>query len=283
MTRHLEPAQHYFVDESGDAVLFDAQGRCIVGQEGVSKTFILGAARIANPTGLQTDLNFLRLQLLSDPYFRGVPSFDPARRKTALYFHAKDDPPEVRRDVFRVLQAHEIQVIAAFRRKKYLAEFASRRFDETGQKISDEEIYDTLVERIMSNRLHLAEHSHIWFARRGKRERKQALENVIAKARAAFIQRYPAAVAARLGSREPKTTIYPAHPSEVAGLQAVDYCLWALNRLLERDEARYFELIKSKFRLIWDIDDVGRKPSGEYYWGKKRRAIDCQKILPVVS
>jgi hypothetical protein len=42
--RKLRPAQHYFIDESGDLVLFDASGRCIVGQPGVSRTFTLGAA-----------------------------------------------------------------------------------------------------------------------------------------------------------------------------------------------------------------------------------------------
>src|SRR5271169_3757608 len=100
MADHLQPSQHYFVDESGDPTLFDSKGRCIVGQEGTSRVFILGAARVGNPQGLQSDFNFLRMQLIADPYFRGVPSFDVAANKTALYFHAKDDLPEVRREVF---------------------------------------------------------------------------------------------------------------------------------------------------------------------------------------
>jgi hypothetical protein len=29
-------------------------------------------------------------------------------RKTALFFHAKDDLPEVRREVFRLLQRHDL-------------------------------------------------------------------------------------------------------------------------------------------------------------------------------
>ncbi len=34
--------------------------------------------------------------MAAHPYFAGVPSFDPARGKTAVAFHAKDDVPEVR-------------------------------------------------------------------------------------------------------------------------------------------------------------------------------------------
>jgi hypothetical protein len=40
---------------------------------------------------------------LADPYFKGVPSMQADAKKTALFFHAKDDLPEVRREVFRVL------------------------------------------------------------------------------------------------------------------------------------------------------------------------------------
>ena len=33
---------HFFVDEAGDPTLFDTKGRILVGQEGCSKTFIVG-------------------------------------------------------------------------------------------------------------------------------------------------------------------------------------------------------------------------------------------------
>src|SRR5580765_5192845 len=149
MTRHLREAQHFFVDESGDPTLFDAKGRIIVGKEGTSRVFILGAAFIPNPGGLQTDLNFLRMRLVADPYFRGVPSFDVTRKKTAVFFHAKDDLPEVRCEVFSLIRDHTVQVVAGIRRKAVLARIAAQRFAVSGRKISDLEIYDGLVEQIM--------------------------------------------------------------------------------------------------------------------------------------
>lgn len=92
--------KHYFVDEAGDPVLFDAKGGVLIGTPGCSRYFALGLLDVADPTVLGADLENLRAELLSDPYFKDVPSMQPATRKTALYFHAKDDLPEIRREVF---------------------------------------------------------------------------------------------------------------------------------------------------------------------------------------
>jgi len=45
-------------------------------------------------------------------------------------------------------------------------------------------------------------------------------------------------------------------PRDFAGLQAVDYFLWALQRLYEKDEDRYWETIRSRVKLVYDRDDI---------------------------
>lgn len=47
-----------------------------------------------------------------------------------------------------------------------------------------------------------------------------------------------------------------ATPKKHAGLQAVDYFIWALQRLYERGEDRYVEYLWWAFRLVHDIDDT---------------------------
>jgi hypothetical protein len=91
---------HYFVDEAGDPTLFNRNGRLIVGDEGCSRYFLLGKLEIEEPEVLSAQLTALRQDLVADPYFKGVPSMQPGHRKTALAFHAKDDIPEVRREVY---------------------------------------------------------------------------------------------------------------------------------------------------------------------------------------
>jgi hypothetical protein len=42
--------RHYFVDEADDGTLFDGKGRVIIGSEGCSRFFSLGANRPLNTT-----------------------------------------------------------------------------------------------------------------------------------------------------------------------------------------------------------------------------------------
>jgi len=63
--------------------------------------------------------------------------------------------------------------------------------------------------------------------------------------------------------------VIPASPINEAGLQVVDYFLWALQRTFERNEDRFLELIQSKCSLIIDIDDKREKPYGTYYTKEK--------------
>lgn len=101
-----------FIDESGDGVLFDSRGRSLLSRSGCLQNFCLGLADVQDPGTLTADLEQLRATLLADPYFRDVPSMQPGAGKTALFFHAKDDVPEVRREVFRLLLVHDIRFLA---------------------------------------------------------------------------------------------------------------------------------------------------------------------------
>ena len=92
--------RNYFVDEGGDSTLFSKTGKVLVGTEGCSRFFILGLLDVPNPVVLKDRFDELRARLISDSYFKNVPSMQPNERKTAIAFHAKDDLPEVRRDVF---------------------------------------------------------------------------------------------------------------------------------------------------------------------------------------
>ncbi len=94
---------HYFVDEAGDLNLFDKKGRVLLGKLGVSNYFMVGVASLPDLDLARAELEGLRAALLADPYFKGVPSMQPQANKTAIAFHAKDDLPEVRREVMQVL------------------------------------------------------------------------------------------------------------------------------------------------------------------------------------
>lgn len=264
----------YFVDESGDLTLFDAAGRIIVGREGVSRTFMVGAAFSEQWESLCDRLEALRSSLLADDYFRHVPSMQPSGEKTALAFHAKDDLQEVRWEVFKLLRDSDVRLFAAFRRKSVIARHRRAHWERTGFKRDDEEIYEKLVENVFQNRLHLASENRITFSRRGKSERAGALSRSIANAKARFDRKW------KKGIDRP-TAILSARPHEHGGLQVVDYLLWALQRFVEKDESRFFEYLSDRYSLIVDEDDVRRNAWGEYYSAKN--PLIKEKLLPVTE
>jgi hypothetical protein len=251
--------RNYFVDEAGDPTLFSRRGKLLAGTEGCSSYFILGKLDVADPASLADDLTALRLRLLADPYFQGVPSMQPEQRKTALAFHAKDDVAEVRREVFHLLLKHEVQFFAVVRDKHVIArKVKDHREKHPRYRYHPNQLYDRCISQLFKERLHQAEGYSIAFARRGPSDRTEALQKALEAARAAFRKRWGITTTAPI-------EILPASPHEVVCLQAVDYFLWALQRFYERGEDRFLNLVWPQTRLVIDVDDTREKAYGVYY------------------
>ena len=256
-------SRHYFVDEAGDPVLFDARGNALPGQEGCSRHFILGVLDVPDPVALATDMEALRAQLLADPYFHGVPSMQPERRKTAWAFHAKDDLPEVRREVFRVLMTHDVRFFAVVRDKLRVLDYVRQRNrNDVSYRYRPNDLYDTLVSRLFKDRLHLTPEVNVCFAERGKSDRTAALGQALEMARQRFNAKWQRATQAVIRTRQ-------SSPSRDVPLQAADYFLWALQRHFERQESRYIELVWPKVGLVHAVDETDMAPYGVYYTKKK--------------
>lgn len=268
MTDDTASCLHFFVDEAGDPTLFDAKGRILVGAEGCSKTFILGKLDVADPAALHAALERLRAELLTDPYFKRVPSMQPERGKTARAFHAKDDVAEVRREVFKLLMGFDLRFYAVVRHKTALLDYVRQRNErETTYRYRGDELYDTLVEELFRRMHSFADRVEICFAKRGNKSRTHAFRSAIEKAETRFEHQYGLRRSADVG-------IIASTPPERAGLQAVDYCLWALQRHYERGESRYIELIWDKVVEIEDMDQIHGGRKGVVYNGRRPLITD---------
>jgi len=272
--KHLTSIRHYFVDEAGDGTLFDKRGRIIVGTEGCSRFFILGLLDVLEPQSLAREIEELRARLLADPYFKGVPSMQPEAKKTALAFHAKDDVPEVRREVFQFLLCHRLRFFAIVRDKRKVVEYARQRNErDPSYRYNPNELYDYLVRGLFKNLLHKDDEYNIHFANRGKADRTAALRIALETARHRFSAQWGITSDAPIG-------VIASTPPGCAGLQAVDYFLWALQRLYERREDRYVELLWPAFRLVHDLDDTRQARYGVYYSQKKPLSLAALENVP---
>lgn len=253
----------YFVDEAGDGVLFTRKGKPLVGEPDFPQHFMLGMTEIPNPEAIAADLDELRTAVLADPYFKDVPSVQPDARKTALHFHAKDDLPEIRRDVFKIILKHEFHFYAVVKSMKAVLEYVrSRNQMDSSYRYKPNELYDLTVRMLFKQRLHLHTRCEVVFARRGKSDRTNALRRELDHTRQKFID--------EMGPHpDTEIEVIPAYPNEQPGLQVTDYCLWALQRCFERREDRFLQLIWDRVALIHDVDDKQTAKYGSYYNKKK--------------
>jgi hypothetical protein len=253
----------YYVDESGDATIFNRRGQVLIGEQGCSRYFILGVLDIENAVSLQQELDELRASLLADPYFKDVPSMQLAARKTALKFHAKDDLPEVRREVFTLLRKHTIRFLAVVRDKQRVLEYIQRRSAlDLSYRYHPNELYDYMVRVLFKNILHKDAQYEICFSKRWKKDRTEALYRALKTSQERFAQQLVKRTSSAI-------TVVPQTSQESGGLQAVDYFLWSLQRFYERKEDRYLNLLWPSFRLVHDLDDTRENPYGVYYTQKR--------------
>ena len=262
---------HYFVDEAGDGTLFNKRKQVVVGREGCSGYFVLGVLEAVEPKTLHDELEALRDELRADPYLSKVPSMQPERNKTAFAFHAKDDCPEVRREVYKLLVKHDVRFFAVVRDKHTIVDKVLEHNKKApNYRYHPNQLYDRCVSRLFKERLHKEESYVIQFSRRGNKARTEALQNAIEHARNNLRASWGIEATSPI-------EIMAAKPADAGGLQAVDYFLWALQRLYERGEERYWEYVADKVSLVHDVDDTRENGYGVYYTKKNPLAKEKLK------
>lgn len=264
-------ARHYFVDEAGDSTLFGKRGKVIIHTNGCSRFFMLGALHVDDPDALQRELDDLRSELLRDSYLRGIPSLET---KTRIAFHAKDDVPEVRKEVFRVLREQTgLRFYAVVRDKQsVLKEVLAQNTRDPSRRYNPNDLYDKMVSRLFREHLHKSDVCHITFAQRGRSDRSSALRKALEVAQLRAETKLKVTSNAQLNVREEE-------PFATGSLQAVDYLLWALQRLYEKREDRYINYVWPLCHLVQDIDDQRLNGYGVYY--KQKSPIELGKLKPL--
>ncbi len=257
----------YFVDEAGDPAFYGDGKKIIVGEQGCSKTLCVGFLQTRDPQQIRSKLAEVRLAISQNSYFKDIPSV----QKSLLAFHAKDDCPEVRYLVYDALMKTDFGaqiVVARKREKQFREEFGG----------SQDRYYESLVTSLFTHRLHLNTPTAIIFSRRGNKARQKSLREAVELAAKQFRDRYKDA---------PKTEI-EVHTSQMIQepvLQGADYVLWAVQRAFEKSEMRYFEFLRERIQLVWDIYDWEKKKTAEprkkNYYDRRKNPFDISKASPL--
>ncbi|MCI0692182.1 DUF3800 domain-containing protein [candidate division KSB1 bacterium] len=260
MESQQQDDHYFFVDESGDPTFYDAKGHLIVGEKGCSPILILGFISTAQPQILRRELSRLQQELATDKYLAAVPSL----KKSLRAFHAKDDCPEIRQAVFKLIVnlPFESQFIVARKIEKVFTTSFNR---------NENKFYDNLASRLFENVLYEHKFNHIYFDQRGSRKRQKLLEAAIHSGLERFEERWDTKIISNI-------FVQSQIPSAEPCLQITDYMNWALQRVFTIGEMRYFDFVKEKVKLVWDVYDLAKYPNNYYHSGNP---LDTKKISPL--
>lgn len=255
---------YYFFDEAGDPHILGRHGVNLIEKGFSSKTFMVGYLAVKDPKSCRKAINELHEKIANDEFLATIPSMSSTRES----FHANKDCHEVRAEVFRLLKTLDLEFYCIVARKD--ANRFRRMFD-----MKDKRVYKHLVSKLLENRLHLYSEIDLYFSAMGNVVRQETMEEAISVAIEKFNEKW---------GYENKSTlrVIIQKNSEEPLLQAADYMLWAIQRVYERGEFRYYNYLKDKIKLVYDIFDTrnyGSKGHSLYY--TPTNPLEAKKIDPV--
>lgn len=250
----------FFVDESGDPTFYDHKGNLIVGQEGCSPILILGFIETQHPEPIRQAMLQLQREIVADPYFDAVPSL----AKTAVAFHAKDDLPEIRYRVFKLLSELEFKA-------QFVAARKIERVFRNSFHANEGKFYDHLVSQLFKNALHRYQQNTVYFAKRGSRSRQAPLSNAIRSGVAQFEQQWETRVTSDV-------VVQAQMPKGEPCLSVIDYMNWAVYRAFTQGEMRFYRQVEHQVSLLVDLYDTEQYPQN---WYNRKNRFDIKKITPL--
>lgn len=255
---------YYFFDEAGTPQILGRHGVNLIQKGTASKTFMVGYLVVKDPASCRKALTELHDKISSDELLASIPSMHSTREA----FHANKDCHEVRADVFRLLKTMDFEFFCIVARKQ--ENIFRGKFD-----LKDKRVYKYLVSKLLENRLHLYTEIDLYFSSMGNVVRKDTMEDAIEGAIKRFQEKWGY-------ENNAKLRVVIQKNSEEPLLQAVDYVLWAIQRVYERGEYRYYDYLKDKIRLVYDIFDTRYYNSKEHsLFYTPSNPLEAKKIDPV--
>lgn len=257
MTQSI-PDNHRFLDEAGDTTFYGKGKTNIIGDNGVSKCFILGMVKFKQPLGeIRQKVLELQNQITQDPYFADVCSVQKKISKDGFFFHATDDVPEIRKILYDYIQLLDCSFEAVVGRK-------IPGLYEHKHNGKEAEFYADMLSHLLKNKLAKDGKLILNIADRGQSTRNSNLQAGLDKA----ISRSRTKNSARPVTTRVVFNVQNHYAEPL--LNVADYFCWAVQRVFERGEMRYYNYLRSKISLVVDLyDEANYANSGNYYTPRK--------------
>lgn len=263
------PVEHRFIDEVGDTTFFGEGKQLILGKEGVSLTFGMGIVRLDRPLAdVRRELVVLQKQVEADPLLNTIPSVVKRLARGGFYFHASKDSPDVRSVLLHYLRdlPCEAEVVMA---RKIPSLFQNKHHGK------DDEFYADVFSHLIKRRLKRPRRLVLNVAERGSSTRAKVLDDALAKATGRAGKRWTTE------QLQGEVVFNIQTPLRDPLLSVADYLCWAVQRVFEKGEMRYYDYLREKIRLVVDLYDFDGYEGNRNYYDHERNPLTAKnKIGP---
>lgn len=261
---------HRFLDEAGDTTFFGKGRVPLLGQDGVSLCFGLGMVRFAAPVvKVRAQVENLCRAVETDDYLNRIPSVVKRVQSGGFFFHAKDDPPEVRERLFKWIRETDCSLEMVVGRK--IPGLFARKHNG-----KDSEFYADLLSHLLKSKLKLGQRLVINIAERGKTTRNHVFALAMAKAQERFAKKQdPSAISSEV-------VFNVQNPRTEPLLSVPDYLAWTVQRVFERGETRHYDFVRERISVVVDLYDAENYAGGRNYYTPKRPLTAENKLGPPV-
>jgi len=260
MPEKLETYQyHRFLDEAGDTTFYGKGKVPIIGTNGVSKTFILGMLKVKEPLEqVRQKVRDLQNEITSSPYFHDIPSVKKAIEKHGYFLHAKNDLPEIRKMAFDLIQSIDCSFEAVVARKNY-ALYESKHNGKAA------EFYADLLSHLLKNKFQKYDKLVLNIAERSGSTSHNNLQSGLSKA----VHRSSKRVKKEESSCDVVFNVQ--QPTNEPLLNIADYFCWAIQRVFERGETRFYDYISDQVSFVQDLYDFENYEKGRNCYTRKNK------------
>lgn len=272
LTQPEFPKYHRFIDETGDPVFFGRGDKPIVGTEGVSKSFGLGIVKINEPLdAVRENIRALEKEVETDELLNKIPSVVKRVEKGGFFFHACKDTPDVRTVFLHYLNKLDCgaEVVMARKLPQVFRSKHEGRHDS---------FYGDLLSHLIKRRLKRPGRLILHVAERGTSTRDHILQDALAIAQQRASKRW------EQGELQGDVLFDIQTPRSEPILCVADYLGWAVQRVFEKGETRFYDYLLPKIRLVIDLYDFENyRDNRNYYDGKRRKLTSENKIGPLIT
>lgn len=257
---------HRFLDEAGDTTFYGAKGKLILGTEGVSKCFILGMLSVKEPLdAVRQRVLALQAAVAQDAYYKDVPSIRKKVDSYGYFLHAKDDIPEVRKQAFDLIASIKCSFHAVVARK-------IPAIHERKHQGKDDLLYADLLGHLLKDKVAKYDKLVLNIAARGTSTSNTNLQRGLELARQRYTNKHANAPA------QNDLVFNVQNPTTEPILNVADYFCWAVQRVFERGELRYYDFLSDKISMVLDLYDTDKYKGYQNYYGPRNKLTKANAL-----